>query len=81
VVVTWGTNAFCVLTLLPAPQVIDRQQVVPPECRILLQCCYALQFEVVIQASLHGKPFARERIAPFRKDVLTTKAGKTVSTN
>ena len=28
------------------------------------------QFEVVIQAVTAGKPFARERIAPYRKDVL-----------
>ncbi|KAG5180728.1 GTP-binding protein lepa C-terminus-domain-containing protein [Tribonema minus] len=35
------------------------------------------QFEVVIQARLGAKPFARERIPPYRKDVLI-KSGKTV---
>lgn len=35
------------------------------------------QFEVIIQAKLHSKSIARERVAPFRKDVLT-KSGKTV---
>lgn len=35
------------------------------------------QFEVVIQAKLGAKSIARERIAPYRKDVLT-KSGKTV---
>jgi small GTP-binding protein len=35
------------------------------------------QFEIVIQAAIGGKVFAKERIAPFRKDVLT-KSGKTV---
>jgi GTP-binding protein LepA len=36
------------------------------------------QFEVVIQARIGTKPFARERIPPYRKDVMTTKSGKTV---
>mmetsp|Transcript_2007 Transcript_2007/g.6064 ORF Transcript_2007/g.6064 Transcript_2007/m.6064 type:complete len:341 (-) Transcript_2007:315-1337(-) len=36
------------------------------------------QFEVVIQAKVANKILARERIPPFRKDVLTTKAGKNV---
>lgn len=36
------------------------------------------QFEVVIQARIGVKPFARARIPPFRKDVLVTKAGKNV---
>lgn len=35
------------------------------------------QFEVVIQAAMGKKIFARERIAPFRKDVLS-RSGKTV---
>lgn len=35
------------------------------------------QFEVVIQAAVGTKVFARERIPPYRKDVLT-KSGKTV---
>jgi len=35
------------------------------------------QFEVVIQAAIGGKIIAKERIPPFRKDVLT-KSGKTV---
>jgi GTP-binding protein LepA len=35
------------------------------------------QFEIVIQAKLGTKILARERIAPYRKDVLT-KSGKTV---
>lgn len=35
------------------------------------------QYEISIQASLAGKIFAKERIAPFRKDVLI-KSGKTV---
>ncbi|RYY32544.1 elongation factor 4, partial [archaeon] len=35
------------------------------------------QFEIVIQAAMNGKVIARERIAPFRKDVLI-KSGKTV---
>lgn len=35
------------------------------------------QFEIVIQAAIGSKVFAKERIAPFRKDVLT-KSGKTV---
>lgn len=35
------------------------------------------QYEISIQASLSGKIFAKERIAPFRKDVLI-KSGKTV---
>jgi len=35
------------------------------------------QFEVVLQAVIGNKVFAKERIPPFRKDVLT-KSGKTV---
>ncbi|KAJ8611155.1 hypothetical protein CTAYLR_003582 [Chrysophaeum taylorii] len=35
------------------------------------------QFEVVVQAKIGGKVLARDRIPPFRKDVLT-KGGKTV---
>lgn len=35
------------------------------------------QFEIVIQAAIGNKIFAKERIAPFRKDVLI-KSGKTV---
>lgn len=35
------------------------------------------QFEVVIQAKMGSKVLARERVAPYRKDVLT-KSGKTV---
>ncbi|CAM9278328.1 unnamed protein product [Ascophyllum nodosum] len=35
------------------------------------------QFEVVVHAKMGAKPFAKERIAPYRKDVLT-KSGKTV---
>ena len=35
------------------------------------------QFEIVIQAAVGSKVFAKERLAPFRKDVLT-KGGKTV---
>ncbi|KAK8792743.1 hypothetical protein WA158_004907 [Blastocystis sp. Blastoise] len=35
------------------------------------------QFEVIIQASVGNKIFAKERVAPYRKDVLT-KSGKTV---
>jgi GTP-binding protein LepA len=35
------------------------------------------QFEIRLQAAVGAKIFAKERIAPFRKDVLT-KAGKTV---
>lgn len=35
------------------------------------------QFEIIIQAIINGKIVARERIAPFRKDVLS-KSGKTV---
>jgi GTP-binding protein LepA len=35
------------------------------------------QFEIVIQAAVGSKVFARERIPPYRKDVLT-KGGKTV---
>lgn len=36
------------------------------------------QFEVIIQARIGMKSSAKSRIAPYRKDVLTTKAGKTV---
>ena len=35
------------------------------------------QFEIIIQAAIAGKVFARERIAPYRKDVLI-KSGKLV---
>ena len=35
------------------------------------------QFEIILQAKVGGKILARERIAPYRKDVLT-KGGKTV---
>jgi GTP-binding protein LepA len=35
------------------------------------------QFEIVIQAKIGGKVLARERIAPYRKDVLS-RSGKTV---
>ena len=35
-------------------------------------------FEVVVQARVNGKILARERVAPLRKDVLTTSAGKKV---
>lgn len=35
------------------------------------------QFEVVIQAAIGGKVFAKERIPPFRKDVLS-RNGKTM---
>lgn len=36
------------------------------------------QFEIVLQAKIDSKVLARERIAPYRKDVLVTKAGKAV---
>jgi GTP-binding protein LepA len=35
------------------------------------------QFEIVLQAKVGSKVVARERLAPYRKDVLT-KSGKTV---
>jgi GTP-binding protein LepA len=35
------------------------------------------QFEIVIQAKIGAKILARERIAPYRKDVLS-RSGKTV---
>ncbi|CAN0313512.1 unnamed protein product, partial [Laminaria digitata] len=35
------------------------------------------QFEVVVHAKMGARPFAKERIPPYRKDVLT-KSGKTV---
>ncbi len=35
------------------------------------------QYEISVQASLGGKVFAKERIAPYRKDVLV-KSGKVV---
>ncbi len=34
-------------------------------------------FEIVIQAKIGIKVLARERVAPYRKDVLTLKSGKT----
>lgn len=36
------------------------------------------QFEVIIQAAVGSKVIARERIAPYRRDVLATRSGKTV---
>jgi len=46
-------------------------------CKKLVGVIPRQQFEVVVQAALGSKVFARERIAPFRKDVLI-KSGKTV---
>ena len=45
--------------------------------RVRNQVIQRQQFEVVIQARLGSKPFARERIPPYRKDVLI-KSGKLV---
>ena len=46
-------------------------------CKKLIGVISRQQFEVVVQAALGTKVFARERIAPYRKDVLI-KSGKTV---
>lgn len=36
------------------------------------------QFEILIQASIGSKVVAKERIPPYRRDVLTTRGGKAV---
>lgn len=46
-------------------------------CKKLKRVIDRQQYEISIQASLGGKVFAKERIAPYRKDVLI-KSGKTV---
>ncbi|KAF1315564.1 Gtp-binding protein lepa, partial [Globisporangium splendens] len=46
-------------------------------CQKLKKVIDRQQYEISIQACLGGKIFAKERIAPFRKDVLI-KSGKTV---
>lgn len=46
-------------------------------CQKLKRVIDRQQFEISIQAALGGKIFAKERIAPYRKDVLI-KSGKTV---
>lgn len=46
-------------------------------CQRLKKVLDRQQYEISIQACLSGKIFAKERIAPYRKDVLT-KSGKTV---
>ncbi|TDH71683.1 hypothetical protein CCR75_004411 [Bremia lactucae] len=46
-------------------------------CQKLKRVIDRQQFEISIQAALGGKIFAKERIPPFRKDVLI-KSGKTV---
>jgi len=46
-------------------------------CKKLVSVIPRQQFEVVVQATLGSKVCARERIAPYRKDVLI-KSGKTV---
>ncbi|CAI5715268.1 unnamed protein product [Hyaloperonospora brassicae] len=46
-------------------------------CQKLKRVIDRQQYEISIQASLGGKVFAKERIAPYRKDVLI-KSGKTV---
>ncbi|KAL3658919.1 hypothetical protein V7S43_016060 [Phytophthora oleae] len=46
-------------------------------CQKLKRVIDRQQYEISIQAALGGKVFAKERIAPYRKDVLI-KSGKTV---
>lgn len=46
-------------------------------CQKLKKVIDRQQYEISIQACLGGKIFAKERIAPYRKDVLI-KSGKTV---
>jgi len=46
-------------------------------CQRLKSAIDRQQFEVIIQAAIGVKPFARERIPPFRKDVLV-RNGKTM---
>lgn len=46
-------------------------------CQKLKKVIDRQQYEISIQACLGGKVFAKERIAPYRKDVLI-KSGKTV---
>lgn len=46
-------------------------------CQKLKSTIDRQQFEIIVQASLGTKVFAKERLAPYRKDVLI-KSGKTV---
>ena len=60
--------------------VCDTDSVEPQSRGILQRLQKAIsrqQFEIILQAAVGNKMFAKERIAPYRKDVLT-KSGKTV---
>ena len=62
---------------LPSPTHLGHQAQGRRVCQRLQGVIDRQQFEVVIQAKVGAKVLARERVAPYRKDVLI-KSGKTV---